>query len=83
MSDRASDVVRVFVNGRGVDVARGAHARAAVHAADAREGERVDAGERVIVDSRGLPLDATTGAYAGAIYRTVSARQAAASDDTA
>ena len=75
-----SDVVRVFVNGRGVDVPRGADARAAVLGVDAREAARIDAGERVIVDSRGLPIDAASGTYAGAIYRTVSARQAATDD---
>ena len=78
-----TETVRVFVNGRGVDVPRGADAHAAVAAADAQEGARVGAGDRVIVDSRGLPIDAATSAYAGAIYRTVSARQAAATDDTA
>ena len=68
------ETLRVFVNERGVDVARGATALDAVRALDAEEARRVDAGERAIVDSRGLPIDASAASFGGAIYRTVTAR---------
>ena len=69
-----SDAVRVFVNERGVDVPRGASALDAVRALDEGEASRVVAGERSIVDSRGLPTAPDAAAFAGAIYRTVTAR---------
>jgi hypothetical protein len=68
------DTLRVFVNERGVDVARGATALDALRALDADEVARVDAGERALVDSRGLPADKSAPAFAGAIYRTITAR---------
>ena len=67
--------LRVFVNERGVDVVPGATAHDAVRAADAPEAERVAAGERVIVDSRGLPTAPDAPAHGGAIYRTIGARR--------
>ena len=66
--------MRVFVNERGVDVPRGATALDAVRALDDGEAQRVSAGERAIVDSRGLPTPSDAAAFAGAIYRTVTAR---------
>jgi hypothetical protein len=67
---------RVFVNERGVDVPQGATALDAVRARDAAEADRVAAGERTLVDSRGLPTDSAAPAYPGAIYRTIAARSA-------
>ena len=72
MSEPAT--VRVFVNERGVDVPRGATALDALRALDATEASRVEAGERALVDSRGLPTTSDAPAFAGAIYRTISAR---------
>jgi hypothetical protein len=69
-----SDDIRVYVNERGVDAPRGATALEAVRRADPDEAERVAAGQRAIVDSRGLPTSSDAPAYAGAIYRTVTAR---------
>ena len=66
--------MRVFVNERGVDVPRGATALDALRALDAPEAARVDAGDRALVDSRGLPSPPHAPAFAGAIYRTVTAR---------
>ena len=66
--------LRVFVNERGVDVPPGATALDAVRAADPAEADRVAAGERAVADSRGLPTPADAPAFAGAIYRTVTAR---------
>ena len=72
MSEPAT--LRVFVNERGVDVPRGATALDALRALDATEASRVEAGERALVDSRGLPTTSDAPAFAGAIYRTISAR---------
>ncbi|AHG91374.1 hypothetical protein J421_3837 [Gemmatirosa kalamazoonensis] len=66
--------VRVFVNERGVDVPRGASALDALRVADEGEAARVAAGERALVDSRGLPTAADAPTFAGAIYRTITAR---------
>ena len=68
--------VRVFINGRGLDVSREATALDALQAADPGEAAAVTGGERSITDSRGLPVDVTTPVFAGAIYRTVRARSA-------
>ena len=68
------ETVRVFVNERGVDVPRGATALDALRALDAAEAARVDTGERALVDSRGLPSAPDAPAFAGAIFRTVTAR---------
>ena len=66
--------LRVFVNGSPVDVRDGGTALDAVRAADAAEADGVVSGSRSITDSRGLPADPASPAYAGAIYRTVRAR---------
>jgi hypothetical protein len=63
--------LRCFVNGRGVDLMPGATALDAVRAAQPDEAAAVAAGDRAITDSRGLPVEPATVAYAGAIYRTV------------
>jgi len=67
--------VRVFVNGRGIDVPGDSAAIDAVRAADAAEGAAVERGERAITDSRGLPLESSSPVHGGAIYRTVRARR--------
>ena len=64
----------VFVNAAPVDAPEGATALDCVRVWSAEEAEGVAAGRRVITDSRGLPAEAGTPAYAGAIYRVVSAR---------
>lgn len=69
----ASRALRCFVNGRGVDLPPGACALDALRAAEPDEAVAVTAGQRAISDSRGLPVDPSTAAYAGAIYRTVRA----------
>lgn len=69
--------IRVFVNGVPADVRAGATALEAVRAADAAEANAVADGSRAITDSRGLPADPASAAYAGAIYRTVRAKSQA------
>lgn len=75
MSDQHRDQHRVYVNGRGVDVAAGATALDAVRAVDPEAAERIAAGQRAIADSRGLPIAAESPAYGGAIYRIIAARR--------
>lgn len=69
-----SDLLRVFVNGRAVDVPPGATAIDAVRAWDAGAAQEVLGGARLITDSRGLPLDGTVPIQAGAIFRLIPRR---------
>ena len=68
-------MVRVFVNGRGVDAPQDGTALDAVRIADPAEAEEVAAGRRALTDSRGLPAQPDAPVYAGAIFRVVSARE--------
>lgn len=69
-----SGTTRVFVNGIGLDVAQGSTALHAVRAWNTGEADAVVAGARTIMDSRGLPVDPSTPAHAGAIFRVVAGR---------
>jgi hypothetical protein len=69
--------LRVYVNGAGHSIPLGATALDAVRAADPTAASAVEAGERGIVDSRGLPLEPSTPAHGGAIYRLVRGRATA------
>lgn len=62
--------IRAFVNAQGVDVEPGATALDAVRAWKAEEADAVTAGSRLILDSRGLPVDPGAPTHGGAIYRT-------------
>lgn len=77
--------LRAYVDARGVDVAPGGTALDAVRAFDALGGTAYAAdllaGARVLVDSRGLPLDPATAAHGGAIYRLLPARPAVSRGD--
>ena len=66
--------VRVFVNAAAVDVTRGATAIECIRRWRADEADAIAAGERLITDSRGLPIDPATAAAAGSIYRTIANR---------
>ena len=68
--------VRVFVNASGVDVPVGASALDAVRQWNPDEAARVGRGERIITDSRGLPIAADVTVSAGSIFRILPARQA-------
>lgn len=74
MSDASGDALRVYVDGTGLDVARGATALDAVQARSAEAAAAVRAGTRVITDSRGLPVAPDAPVAAGAIFRLVAAR---------
>lgn len=67
-------MIRVFVNGSGVDLAAGASARDAVEAWSESAAGEVGAGQQIITDSRGLPIDAATPMSAGSILRLVPRR---------
>lgn len=75
-----TDMVRVFVNASGVDVAPGATALDAVRAFDAAAADEVSAGARLITDSRGLPIDAATPMVSGSILRLIANRGRAAAE---
>jgi hypothetical protein len=66
--------VRVFVNASGVDVPSGATALDAVRAWNTDAAAEVTNGARLITDSRGLPIDATTPMNAGSILRLIANR---------
>ena len=69
-----SHSLRAFVNARAVDVAPGATALDAIRAWSAEAADEVTAGQRIILDSRGLPIDGTVAVHAGAIYRLIPRR---------
>lgn len=73
--------IRVFVNAVGVDVPAGASVLDAVRSWSADEAAAVGRGDRVVTDSRGLPVAPDVRVSAGSIFRLVSARKRAASDD--
>jgi hypothetical protein len=73
-SDPSGAGLRVYVNATGLTVPAGATALDAVRAHDPAAADAVVAGQRVITDSRGLPIAADEPAFGGAIYRLASAR---------
>ena len=74
-------MVRVFVNGSGVDVPHGSAALDAVRTWDAGVAGEVSDGGRIITDSRGLPIDPQTPMSAGSILRIVVRRERTAAED--
>jgi len=76
-----SDVIRAYVNGRGVDVPVGANAIDAVRTADAQAAALVEAGDRALTDSRGLPLEPSAPLVMGSIIRIVSGRRRGAATE--
>ena len=72
-----TDTVRVYINAKPVDVAVNATALDAVENWDASQAAAIRAGERIIMDSRGIPTTADAPVHNGAIFRIVRARQAA------
>jgi len=70
-------MVRVFVNGSGVEVPAGSVALDAVQTWNADAAGEVSSGARLITDSRGLPIDPATPMSAGSILRLIPKRGAA------
>lgn len=75
MTEERSERLVVFVDARRVEVVRGATVLDAVRAADASAADAVSAGERVVTDSRGLPVGGETTVHGGAIFRVIAARR--------
>ena len=75
------ETLRVFVDGRGLSVARGSTILDAVRAFDRAAADAVTAGKRAVTDSRGLPIEPDASLAAGAVLRLVSARRTAARDE--
>lgn len=78
MTNDSTRSVRVFVNAVGVDVRAGASALDAVRQWNTEEADRVVRGERVITDSRGLPIGGDAPVSAGSIFRLLPVRDSAA-----
>jgi hypothetical protein len=70
-----SDVIRAYVNGKGVDVPAGAAAIDAVRAWNGETADLVMTGDRALTDSRGLPLEPDAPIVSGTIMRIVSGRR--------
>ena len=75
------DTHTVFIDARKVVVPLGATVRDALVAWGGDAARDVDAGLRVVTDSRGLPIDPGEPVYGGAIFRLVSARDRGAPTD--
>ena len=69
-----SATVRVYVNGRGVDAPSEGSALDAVRLLDGEAADDVLSGERIITDSRGLPVTGDSAVFGGAIFRIISNR---------
>jgi hypothetical protein len=70
-----ADPTIVFINANRVETPPGSTALDAVRRWDAAEAERIAAGERQLSDARGLPIDASSSVYGGAIYRVIGAKR--------
>ena len=83
MNPETTRSVRVFVNAVGVNVPAGASILDAVRALSASDAEAVARGEKLVTDSRGLPIGAEATVSAGSIFRLLPVRKrgAAAEDD--
>jgi hypothetical protein len=73
-------MVRVFVNGSGVDVPAGSAALDAVKMWNPSAASEVSTGTKLITDSRGLPMEASTPVSAGSILRLIAKRGAGPSE---
>jgi hypothetical protein len=67
--------LRVYVNGKPVDVPKPATVLDAVERADPLLAEEVSSGDSVVADSRGLPIEADAPLHGGAILRVAPARR--------
>lgn len=65
---------RIYFDGKGVDAPAGSTVISALGSVNAETAAAVRAGERVVTDSRGLPVEPETVIYNGAIFRVIRAR---------
>ena len=75
MSSETTRSVRVFVNAVGVNVSPGASILDAIRALSAGDAEAVARGEKLVTDSRGLPIGADHTVSAGSIFRLLPVRK--------
>jgi hypothetical protein len=68
-------MVRVFVNAVGVMVPAGSSILDALRRWDESEATAVEDGEKLVTDSRGLPIGADERVSAGSIFRLVPVRK--------
>ena len=66
-----TEIIRVFVNAVGTDVAVGSDVRDALRAADPALADRAAAGDALITDARGIEIPLDTRVAAGSILRVV------------
>jgi hypothetical protein len=72
------ETLRVFIDARGVDVSPDAKAIDAVEKLDPAIAAAVRAGEKILTDSRGLPIDGGSALESGAIFRIIPRRDRSA-----
>jgi hypothetical protein len=65
----------VFINAQRVDVPAGTTALDAVRKWNAESAVQITSGSRQLSDARGLPIDAESPVYGGAIYRVIGGRR--------
>jgi len=75
MTTADEKMVRVFVNAVGVMVPAGSSILDAVRRWDESEATAVGDGEKMVTDSRGLPIDVDQRVSAGSIFRLVPVRK--------
>jgi hypothetical protein len=72
------ETLRVFIDAHGVDVPPGATAIDAVEAFDPAIAAAVRDGQKILTDSRGLPIDSASALQSGAIFRLIPKRDRSA-----
>jgi hypothetical protein len=75
-----SESVRIYINGKPLDVEASATALDAVAIWDETQATAIRGGERMITDSRGILIGSDTPVHNGAIFRIVRARQPVGGD---
>lgn len=76
-------IIPVFVNATKIELSSDSTALEAVRLWNEAAAREVSDGTRVILDDRGLPIDAGTTVHGGSIYRLVPARAVGDSPDDA
>jgi hypothetical protein len=81
MTTEGEKTVRVFVNAAGVMVPAGSSILDAVRRWNESEAAAVEKGEKMVTDSRGLPIDADERVSAGSIFRLLPVRKRGGAHD--
>ena len=81
MTTDDAKTVRVFVNAAGVMVPAGSSILDAVRRWNESEANAVEQGEKMVTDSRGLPIDVDERVSAGSIFRLLPVRKRGAARD--